>query len=350
MDNDEVLLEDGEGASAPAVEAPADVASAVAEALRQSREKVETPRAEGEAEPPKPAERGDGRDAQGRFATKDGQPAPVTPEAAQVAPQAQEQAPRFAPPPGWSPNAKAAFGQRPAEVQQAVAQREQEINQGFQVLQNYKGLEQFNDFVKSAGTTHADVMKRAIGWERALIADPVGTALHAAQQRGITPQMLARAITDPAFAEQIRQATVQQQPARQQPQVSLDDYRRMAREEAERSFAERQINSEISSFFADPKYPHAANLEQDMAFLIEGKRAADLPSAYQMALLLHPELAPSGQSNVQQRSAAAATQARVAAKATVGAPAGGQTPSASSGTPKTVEEAVRMAVARQRGS
>ena len=354
-ENDEALaIEGGDIAATTPVEMPEDVASAVTEAVRQAREKAapaETARAEGEAEP-KP-ERADGRDAQGRFAAKDGQAQPAPAQAAQTPPQGQPQATAFAPPPGWSPQAKAQFGQLPPEVQQAVAAREEEVNRGFAVLQNYKGLEQFNDFVKTANTTHAQVMERAIGWERALIADPVGTALHAVAQRGITPQMLVRAITDPAFAQQIRQTTAARQPAPQQqrqPQFSPEDVRKMAREEAERSWTERQINSDISAFFADPKYPHAAALEQDMAFLIGGKRAADLTGAYQMALRLHPELAPAGQSNVPQRSAAAANQARVAAKATVGAPAGGKTPSsATTGNPKTVEEAVRLAVARQRG-
>ena len=277
-DIDEALIEGGDSAAATPVEPPDTVAEAVAAAVRKAQgEPAPEPAAKAESEGEPKTARADGRDAQGRFAPKE----PATPEPVQTASQPQQQASSFAPPPGWSAQAKAAFGQLPAEVQAAVAQREDEVNRGFQVLQNYKGLEQFNDFVRGANTTHAQVMERAIGWERALIADPVGTALHAAAQRGVTPQMLVQAITNPAYAQQLRahmarQGAPQPQPQQQRPALSIEEVRRAAREEAERAHTERQINSDISAFFADPKYPHAAGLEEDMAFFIEHGRAADL--------------------------------------------------------------------------
>ena len=75
-------------------------------------------------------------------------------------------------PPGWSAEAKAQFTSLPGEVQAAIAKREQEVDNGFRVLQDYKGLEEFTPLIRQAGMTHADVMRRAIDWEKALIHDP----------------------------------------------------------------------------------------------------------------------------------------------------------------------------------
>jgi hypothetical protein len=54
---------------------------------------------------------------------------------------------------------------------------------------------------------------------------------------------------------------------------------------------EKMLNSDVSAFLADTKsYPHAETLVDDMVMLINNGRAKDLPSAYQLALRLHPEL------------------------------------------------------------
>ena len=346
MDTENDLPLEGDSDSARPVETPADVHSAVAEAVRSHKEKTEAPpapRTEREAAPAnEAAERA--RDASGRFAPRTAPETPAAPEGAPTAPEASQA--RFQPPPGWSSQARAEFGKLPPHVQEAVARREDEVNRGFAVLQNYKGLETFNDRVRQANTTHAQVMDRAFKWEEAVVRDPIGSALHLLSLRGITPQMLQTALSNPQALNQLRQSTTRAAPQPQQPQMSQTDIQRMVAETVQRTQAEREIGNQISTFFSDPKYPHAAALEDDMALLIENNRAADLQSAYQMAIRLHPELS-TGPSAVQSNANAASAQR--AAKATVGAPSGGRTPTAASGTPKTVADAVRMAVARQRG-
>ena len=356
MADDELLVQEGEGAPAPAPETepdPADdVSAAVAKAFRQATEKA-APAPEARA-PGEEGDRGDGRDAQGRFASKPAQAQPqaaeASPESSQpqqatFAPQAQQTA--FAPPPGWSAQAKAAFGSLPPEVQQAVAHREEEINRGFAVLQDYKGLDEFKDVIAQNRTTYRDVIDRALQWERATITDPVGTILHLAQMRGISPQLLVGAITDPRVRAQMQQARPAPQP--QQPALTPDAIRQMAREEYERASQARAVDDHVSGFLSDPQYPHARAISDDIALLIEGGRAKDLADAYQLALRLHPELATASQSTATQRQQQVANQARQAAKATVGAPSGGKTPTGSAASPKTVEEAVKMAFDRQMG-
>jgi hypothetical protein len=58
-------------------------------------------------------------------------------------------------PPGWSTEAKAQFASLPGEVQAAITKREQEVDNGFRVLQDYKGLEEFTPLIRQAGMTHA---------------------------------------------------------------------------------------------------------------------------------------------------------------------------------------------------
>lgn len=93
------------------------------------------------------------RGPDGKFAPKDtavaaapkGAPAASPPTAttpeAKPATQASSNAPA-GPPPGWSPESKAAFSTLPPSIQADVIKREQEVNAGFQ---QYAGLKQRND-------------------------------------------------------------------------------------------------------------------------------------------------------------------------------------------------------------
>ncbi len=341
---------------------PDTVKSDVRAALEEVRAKaapaegVETPR----------ANRGDGRDAAGKFVGKEGaSAAPAAPAAphAPVAPEgpaSPQAAPgpapgAFQPPPGWAPEAKAAFGSLPPAVQQAVAAREEEVNRGFQVLQNYKGLEKFADFVRSNGTNYHDVFDRATKWEQAIVRDPIGSILHLAQLRGLTPQLLVSALTNPQVRAEIQARNAygaQRQTQAQQP-LTIDAVREAAREEYQRASTEQRVNHEVSSFLSDPRFPHAAAVSETMGRLLEGNwpGVENLEQAYQTALRMHPEIqatAP-GINPGQQRQQQAANQARQAAKAVTGAPAGGTPPTARPNEPETLRDALRQALDQQRG-
>lgn len=113
-------------------------------------------------------------------------------------------------PPGWSAEAKAQFATLPGEVQAAIAKREQEVDNGFRVLQDYKGLEEFTPLIRQAGMTHADVMRRAIDWEKALIHDPVNTVVHVARMAGVNLHALVNGQMEQVLQRSSQQAGPQQ--------------------------------------------------------------------------------------------------------------------------------------------
>jgi hypothetical protein len=293
------------------------------------------------------------RDEAGRFANKTETPveAKEAPQAATPAPEkppealaAQPVAPAHKAPPGWSAEAKASFETLPPHVQAAVAKREQEVDNGFRVLQDYKGLEEFSPLVKQAGTTHAEVMRRAVSWEQALQANPVNAVIHAMRVGGVNPQQLFQAL----------QGNGNQTPPQQQPQQRPVD----VQAEVQKALKQRDTESQISAFLADTaKYPHAEAVLDDMTLLFSAKKVNSLDDAYNMAVWMRPDLreqlirqqapAPAVDANAQQR--AAADQARKASRSITGSSAPG--PSAN-GTqqPSTIRDSLRQAMRASSGS
>ena len=315
---------------------------------------------EGDKQQPteKPAPAGDRtRNAAGQFAAKtetpaqpnaaqtqaNGQPSAVAqgvqqPQNATQQPAGEQTAPK--PPGGWSAEAKASFAELPAHVQAAISKREQEVENGFKVLQDYKGLEQFTPFVKAAGTTFADSMKRALDWEASLQRDPVNTVLHVARIANVD---LVR------LAAQLQQVPQQQQPApRRQPQpqpVNVDAV-------VDQAFRKRETENQIESFLSDPANVHANAVLEDMATLISTGRAKDLKEAYDTACWMRPDIrqqmisqsAPSAQSQLENK-AAAADQARRASKSITGSSSAGASTVAGGGKPSSVRDTIREAMA-----
>ena len=293
----------------------------------------------------------------GRFVKREGEDTGDTPKPAQRPPQAQEtpspekpeEAPQpqadaplvLKPPVGWSAAARAAYGSLPREVQESVAKREQEINKGFAVLQDYKGLDQYTPLIKASGITHAEFTRRAVEWEQALKANPVNTLFHVAKLGNIDMRRLAQSI--------LQQPGQPQQPQRAapppQPQPNIQEL-------VQREIATQRSSQLVEDFLADPANVHAEALADDMALLISNGRAKDLRDAYDMASWAHPEIRAQ---LIKQQSAQAASkanpqriasQARAAAKATTGAPVGdpAKRPDA---PPATVRDAVRRAYQAQ---
>jgi len=354
MENNEVLTEGGGGEVAPEahIEEPPSLSETVREAFEQV--KADSEPEGGEKTVDRPSDRGDGRDPRGRFAGKATAAAPgeagtasfQQPQTAQA-----HAAPQFQPPHGWDAAAKAKFGELPAEVQQAVARREEEVNRGFQILQNYRGLEEFHPYIARAGTTYRDVMGKALAWEQATIADPIGAIAHLCQIRGIPPQLAAQALLDPKIAAQVRAQNPyargpQPQRPQQPPPIDPNTARQIAREEFARANLEQKTSDEVASFLKNPSFPHVARVVDDMVLMIRSGRARGLQDAYQMAVRLHnlPQTVNSA------GRASAVNQARRAAKAVTGAPIGGQTPGAEQPTSaKTVRSAARIAYDRALG-
>ena len=289
------------------------------------------------------------RDQQGRFVRGEGQeqapvekPAEAAPDAAQPP---QPGAIALRPPNGWNAAAKVLYANLPPEVKEAVAKREGEVAAGAQAraqeLQPYRGLETYTPVIHASGLTHAEFTKRAVEWEQALNTQSLNTALHVtglAWQRATDPvekqilqvhyQALAQAMQQrgrlaPQQAAQNFQQQQFQQPQPQQP----DDLEARI----QKVIAERDAHQTVDEFLADPQNIHAETVADHMAWLIGSKQADSLEQAYDMACHAHPEIralltrqasATPGSVSETDRARRQASEARAAAKATVGAPSG----------------------------
>lgn len=263
-------------------------------------------------------------------------------------PQDGQQAPdaelRLAPPVGWSPAAKAAYAKLPAEVQEAVARREVEINNGFAKLKDYKGLDDYAEMARASGTTLKEAFDRYKAAEDLLDRDFRGGVMQLCEMYGVHPMQLAQEFAA-AFGGQGQQPGAQPQPG--DPQVGL-----LARELAgikefvrtlstEREQQEREgINSFVQQFSQDKLY--FEDVRKDMAHLIRTGQANDLEEAYDKACWMNPQIRDL---LIKERAAPQEAEARVsrARRASgslpTGAPAGTTSPSSAHSIRAALEDA-----------
>lgn len=263
----------------------------------------ETPAAEPEEqadEAPELDENGQPRDERGRWtkAQREHYEAQQREQQATQEQQAPEQASqelRLAPPPGWTPAAKAAYASLPPEVQEAVARREQEINNGFAKLRDYKGLDEYADMAKASGTTLREAFDRYKAAEDLLDRDFRGGVLSLCEMYGVHPMQLAQEFAGMFTSEQGQPQQGQQPPQGMNPEVGL-----LARELAgikefvrtlstERETQERQaINGAVQQFSQDKLY--FEDVRKDMADLIRTGKANTLDEAYDKACWMNPQI------------------------------------------------------------
>ena len=354
-DQDDINLVDDDVTDAT-FDAPAEpehVGDAVREAFAQAKEKAEAGDDPEKLEQIRVRRAKDGRfDRRGPEAAPEppkpgSEAAPEPPKPATQAPAAAEAGPLVLKPPvGWSPQARADFAKLPAHIQQAVAQREREVNNGFAKLTEYKGMDEFMPLIKASGLTAAQFTKNAVEWERSLKQNPVTTIMHAARVGNVDMVRLSQEILR---RQGVNPGAPQRPPQSGQPQVNVSQL--VQQEFAKREYAGRQAQASQTAeqFLADPANIHAEAVVDDMVALIEKGRAKDLPTAYEMACWARPDIRPlmiksQGQPSNGTVRARAADQARAAAKATTGAPSGRPTASRSA-PPSTVRDAVRQAYA-----
>ncbi|MBB4443365.1 hypothetical protein GGE15_006667 [Rhizobium esperanzae] len=252
-------------------------------------------------------------------------------------------------PPGWSAEAKAQFATLPGEVQAAIAKREQEVDNGFRVLQDYKGLEEFTPLIRQAGMTHADVMRRAIDWEKALIHDPVNTVVHVARMAGVNLHALVNGQMEQVLQRSSQQAGLQQggpQPRHVNVEATVEHVLR-----------KRDTETQVDAFLSDPANAHADDVLDDMIALINAGRATSLQDAYDAACWMRPDIrqqlisqtAPAPVHRQQAQRAAAADQARRASRSISGSSAPGPTRDAARGQPTSIRDSLRDAMRSARG-
>jgi hypothetical protein len=303
------------------------------------------------------------RDKAGKFATEKNAVKPEqTPEkglakpADAEAPKPEDDGkPALRPPPGWSPTAKAAFDKLPAEVKQAVANREEEVNRGFAKFQAYKPIDRYMQMAEQSGTTLDKALENYVGIENRLRQDfPAGVA-ELCQRQGVHPVALAQAILARHGVAPSNGAAGETQAHQTAPSVDLSPV--MQKISALESFIEQQqtqgVQTEIQRFASDPKHAFFENVKTVMGRLINSGQADDLDDAYDQAcwankeireLLIKQQSAPTPSAN----AADAVQRAKAAAKATGGAPSAGFKPNA--GTEGgSVRDTIRAAVNAQRG-
>jgi hypothetical protein len=234
-------------------------------------------------------------------------------------------------------------------VQAAIAKREQEVDNGFRVLQDYKGLEEFTPLIRQAGMTHADVMRRAIDWEKALIHDPVNTVVHVARMAGVNLHALVNGQMGEVLQRNPQQAGSQQggpQPRSINVEATVEHVLR-----------KRDTETQVDAFLSDPANAHADDVLDDMIALINAGRATSLQDAYDAACWMRPDIrrqliSQTAQAPVHQQQAqraAAADQARRASRSISGSSAPGPTRDAARGQPTSIRDSLRDAMRSARG-
>lgn len=357
-------------ADAGADEQPVDLRSTIVAAVEKQRANAEPAEAQTEAVETNKAATAENkptgereRDEQGRFAKSGeakatGEEAKAeTPDKPEV-PEKDDAAQALKPPGGWSPTAKAAFAELPQVVKDAVAKREQEVNNGFAKLAEYKPIDRFVEMAKQSGTTLDKALESYVGIENMLRADFLGGIAHLCQRYGAHPIALANAILARSGGSSSQQgdAGASERANQQASQVDLSPLQQqIAALDARLTQQDQQsVQSEITRFASDPNNVFFDNVKAEMGRLIEMGAATDLQQAYDMAcwnnqeirgLLIKQQMpAPSGAKAVD-----AVQQAKAAAKAIGGAPSAGFKPDK---TPQnlSLRETIRAAVDAQRGA
>jgi hypothetical protein len=219
-----------------------------------------------------------------------------------------EEAQRVAmgPPPGWSPTSKAAFATLPDSIKADIAKREDEINRGFAKLQDYKGLEQYSEMARAAGTNLAEAFERYKAAEDALESNFYTGMTALCEMYGVHPMQFAQAIAaqyqgqgqQPQQQAQAEPLIARQLRAIQEEVLTLKNERQQAEQEA--------INGQLQGFAADK--PYFENVRRDMGLLIREGRAQTLDEAYDKACWADPEIRAL---LIKEQSAPQAAAARV---------------------------------------
>jgi hypothetical protein len=331
------------------------------------------------AQPPEPSSApGPARDEQGRFARAEaGVTPPVTPASAQTPPPpagspaapAQPDAPvqRVAPV-RWSVAEKAAYAKADPILQDAIAKREVEMANGAAKYAEYKPLDPYLDMARNAGVSLSDTLKIYTDIDTAMGKDVVTGLGMIMDNIGIDARtvcaewarrlgMLGNGGVQPAPPPQPGPGS--------SPAVDprLDQLIPIVSDIASQFHSTRlkQVEDDITAFWADPKNPYAENVAPLMAQLMEeAKRhgkVLTLREAYDQAVWQNPEIREllinerltSTAGSIPGGRTAVASKARAAAKAVTGAPTGGTPPAAASSEKLSLRDTIVAAVEQSGG-
>lgn len=241
------------------------------------------------------------RDATGRFVPAGQRAAPEpAPAATQTAPEPVQDTPvpaakTYAPPVGWTATAKAEFDKLPQPVKEAVAKREEEINNGFKKLQDYKGLDTYVESAHRAGTTLPEALDRYMQAEALLERDPIQGLLWLCQSYNVDPRQLMGGQMQPGAQAQPNQGWPAGQPQGQNPyemqrymQPVVQDVAQLKQMLAQER--QNKIAGDINAFASDPKNRYFENVADQMAMIIQAGSTAPLAEVYEQACYMNPEV------------------------------------------------------------
>lgn len=193
-------------------------------------------------------------------------------------------------PKSWSAEDRAKFASLPPDLQQVVANREnerdkfltQKSNEYSKNLQQYTELDHaFTDLepsLRSMGLNKAQAAKELVALYKHFESDPVGYIQQVAQSKGIDLQKLVSGQLDP------RQIALQQQTHKiSSLEQKLDGFF----QEQEKQI-ESTLSREIDTFASDPANEYFSEVRAHMGKLIETEQAKDLQEAYDMAVWANP--------------------------------------------------------------
>ena len=272
------------------------------------------------AAPPERVDRGDGRDASGKFVGKAGEQAPPAAQPQAVPPPAPAATPppQFAEPPAsWKPEFKPFYEKIPNEVRGYLHQREQELQHGFeQVARRGSTAEAvLNEFVPYADQLQAD---------GATPITAIRTLLQTAYQLKTGGPEYKKAIIL-SLAQQYGVDLTQpmnEQIARAEATAANLLTERMYGSAQSQQQVMAQTQQEFAAFANDPQYEFFPQVRGIMAHLIENGTAKSLPEAYNFAVGMHADVRKTLIDRAVQQHNQAAKQAQAANVSVRGAPNG----------------------------
>lgn len=263
------------------------------------------------------------RDERGRFkpkAAKEGEAAAPVPgaEAAATGQPEGAQAPSIAaPPPSWSPRAKAAWEQVPENVRAEIAKREVEVAQGFKALADYKDLKPYAELATQHNTTISKALDHYLAVDRLMKQDLAGGMATVAESYGLPKEQIGKVFAElaqrygaqvsatPAPSNGQSAALSEEDPLAALVQPFLEPFIKELNElkshhtqrvEQDRNSQVQSLASEITKFSADPKNIFYADVEKDIIRIFNkglidfsGNPAQDLQTAYDFAIWQNPE-------------------------------------------------------------
>ena len=247
----------------------------------------------------------------------------------------QQEQPERNPFNSWKKEAQAELAKLPETTKKFIQEREEQFHRG---LEQYKeqanyakdvqnALKPYDDYLKQFNVPIGTVVKSLIKTEHTLRsgspAEKVEMVQKLVKDYGID---INQVLTQPYDAERVQ---YKQQLANMQSQLQ-------AYESMQNDNETSQIYATLQDFGA--KHEFYEDVRNDMADLIEKGLANSLDDAYNKAIRLNDNVFNKAQARQANQ---AAKQAKAAAVSVKGSPLGVQ----STSTPKTTEEAVRMAMA-----